>query len=174
MKESNLGEDLNIHIKDHKEILKAIEEIKEYENRFQEYNLLELEFKEELIEVDNQLEEFIEAIPKKEEKPKIRKKITFKRNKIKRTIERQLNPTVFHLRLNSEGKLENLDIKKLQIKQKTKKRIFKLKRNKKDKQKLEKTDEKSKISRFIGGLSKIKKAIPSRKKRTEDTKEPSE
>ena len=71
----------------------------------------EIDIYEDFIEVDNQLEEFIETIPKMEEEPKISKKITFKRTKIKPPVKRELKPTVFHLRLNKEGKLENLDFK---------------------------------------------------------------
>lgn len=165
MKDSNSGEDLEIYVKNHEEIIKAIQEIIKFENRNQEYDLSELDIKEELIEVDNQLEEFTETIPKEEE-PKIRKKIVVRRAKVKQGTKKELNPTVFHLRLNEEGNLENLDIKKPKVKERENKNS-KLKRNKKD-------IEKSKLSKLKGGFSRIKKAIPSTTKETEETEESEE
>jgi hypothetical protein len=166
MKDSNSGEDLDICVKKHEEIIKEIQEIIEFENRNKEYDLSESDIKEELIEVDNQLEEFTETIPKIEEEPKIRKKIIVRRTKVKQTTKKELNPTVFHLRLNEEGKLENLDIKKPEVKER-KNRNFRLKRNKKDKGK-------SKFSIFKDGFDRIKKAIPSTTKETEEIEESEE
>ncbi len=170
MKDSNLGEDIDIYIKTHEEILKIIEEIKEFENKFQEYDLSETQSEEELIEVDDQLVEFVEVIPIKKEEP--RKRVISKRQKVKENIQKEIKPTIFHLRLNKDGKLENIDIKKPPAKKKS---GFKLRRKKKEKgETKEKNDKKTKLSKFKGGFNKLKKAIPSRKKKTEDTTEPEE
>ena len=170
MKDSNLGEDIDIYIKTHEEILKIIEEIKEFENKYQEYDLSEIQSGEDFIEVDNELEEFVEAIPLNKEEP--RKRVIFKRQKVKEKVQKEIKPTIFHLRLNDDGKLENIDIKKPQAKKKGR---FKFRRKKTEEGEIkEKKDKISKVSKFKGGFSKLKKAIPSRKKKSEDTTETEE
>jgi hypothetical protein len=164
------GEDFNTLIKDHDEILKKIEEIKEFEMKYPEFNLSKIKPKEELIELDEKLQEFDETTPEIREQY-IKTKINiFNKFKKKSSTDNKLNPTVFHLRINNE-KLENTDIKKPVSKEK-KKKLFSIKRKKKDKKQGEdKEEEPSKLSKIKGGFGRIKGAIPSRQKKSKDEKE---
>jgi hypothetical protein len=173
MKVIDAGEDFKIIIKDHDEILRQIEKIKEFEKNYQEYDLSNNKPKDELIEVEDQLKEFSETNPKILKEQKREKFSFFNKFKKKESIVRPLNATVFHFRINKE-KLENLDIKKPTIKNK-KRRIFKFKIGKKEKGDSQKKAEKtSKLSKLKGGFSRIKKAIPSGRNKSEDVKETKE
>jgi len=173
MKVTNTGEDFKPSIKDHDEILKRIEEIKELERRFPEFVLSEIKLKEELIELDEELEEFDETVTEKSEQPKKRKINLFDKFKKNSSKEHELNPTVFHLRINNE-KLENIDIKKPIVRER-KKKIFSLKLIKKDKdQGNDKGEKFSKLSKIKGGIGRIKMAIPSRKKKSKNENETNE
>ena len=76
-----------------------------------------------------------------------------------KTIQPPKNPTTFRLRLNDEGILENIDIKKPQPRKK-----ISLNLRKKDKKESEKSESGSKLSKLTGSLSKIKRIIPKRGK----------
>jgi hypothetical protein len=164
MKELNTGEDVDVHLKDHEKILKKIEEIKEFEKKISKFDLSDIKPKEELIEVDNQLEEFFETQPKDAEKPEENNHL-FRGSGKKQHVERALHPTVFHLRIKNE-KLENIDIKK-PIVQEKKKKSFRATQNKEEKGE-DKSEKSSKLSFIKGGIGRIRKAIPSRQKKSEN------
>jgi hypothetical protein len=165
--------DYNKSIKDHNEILKKIEEIKEFERKFPEFDLSEINTIEELIEVDEKLEEFDETVPEVDEPTKKRKINSFTKIKKKPPTEHKLNPTVFHLRIKNE-KLENIDFKKPNVNA-GKNKLFRVKKRKKSKDRGQEKEEKSsKLLKIKGGIGRIKRAIPSRQKKSEDETETSE
>jgi hypothetical protein len=195
MKELNTGEDFNIKIKDHNEILKQIEEIKEFEKKYEDFGQSNIPLINELNEIEGQLDEFTETLPESiEEFTEISpesveeftetspetieefegsKKSFFDRFKRKESIERPLSPTVFHLKIN-ENILENIDIKKPKIKD-NKKGIFRfLKRKGKKEEGEDKSEKTSIFSKIKGGFGRIKKAIPSRQGKSEETEEEKE
>ena len=62
MEESDFKQDNNIYVpKTHEEILKMLDEIKDFEKKFQEYDLEKIEEVEEFIEVEKDLVEFIDV-----------------------------------------------------------------------------------------------------------------
>lgn len=181
MDESNLNQLDNTSItKTHEEILKMLEEIKEFEKRYGEFEIHEPIIEEvptqpEYVifeEVKPELTIFKEI---EEIKPKIidklkKEKIKFGRKRKKetvKTIEKPITPTTFRLRLNEDGILENIDIKKPKPRQK-----IKFSFRKKDKKESKGSEEKSKFSKLKSGLSKIKRIIPIRKKGEEEQEEP--
>ena len=181
MKDSDTGEDINSYIKDHSEILKEIIELKEIEETITKFDISDLLIENEFIEIDNDLEEFQEIKPKIKPEPinkpktvktiKIRKP-KFIKSKEKKKVQKTLNPTVFHLKINNDGKLENLDIKKPKIKDK-KKNNFILKRFKDKKVKTtDKKVKKIKIPNFKNGILKIRKAIPFKSDKKEKSEKP--
>ena len=183
MKELNSGEVFNIKIKDHNEILKQIEEIKEFEKKYEDFgqsNIPINDFKE----IEDQLEEFTETLPETIEEftdtpPETIEEIEeskisfFDRFKRKESIERPLSPTVFHLKIN-EDILENIDIKKPKLRD-NKKGIFRFIKRKGKKEEGDNKSEKTSIfSKLKGGFGRIKKAIPSRQGKSEETEEEKE
>jgi hypothetical protein len=175
MDESDLNQSSTSSIsKTHKEILKMIEELKEFEKRFGDFEIeesqIETEFKEiEYVtfeEIEPDLITFEEIDENKPELNKKIKKFNLKiLNKRKKDIfeknEKPLNPATFRLRINKEGILENIDIKKAKPRSLPKIRI---RIRKKDKKETETSEKKSKFSKITRSLSKIKRVIPKRGK----------
>lgn len=143
-------------IKKHGEILVIIEEIKQFEQRFPEFEIEESEVKEELIEIEQKPKEFEFPIEQKE----------------------PTSPTVFRLRFTEDGKLENIDLKKPKPRIEKHSRLKTQKtKNKGKKEKLQTTKKESNNSKLKGIISKIgklKRVIPSRGKNEEELKESEE
>ena len=87
MSNLKLKQENSPEIKKHEDILAIIEEIKQFEQRFPEFEIEESEVEEELIEIEQKPKEF--ELPIKQKKP--------------------TSPTVFRLRFTEDGKLENID-----------------------------------------------------------------
>ena len=174
--------------KTHEEILEMLEEIKEFEKKYGELgyegsvigeDLTELEYVT-FEEIETELPIFNEIEPElpifkeiEKLKPKIIKKNKFKikfrkKEKIEK-IDRPINPTIFRLRINNEGKLENIDIKKQQPRKK-----INISFRKKDKGEEKSSEGKSKFDKLKSGLNKIKRLIPIRKKEEEPQTEETE
>ena len=181
----------------HEEILKLIDEIKRFENNFSVSRSEEEDLKE-FIEVDPEIKtnelEFIEVkhenlddkiefapIDYKINKSGLKegiKKILKSKIKEKPSSEFQkknIASTTFKIRLNDEGNLVNLDIKKAEPKPESTKR-FNLPNLKiiKNKAKKESKEKKSMVSKLKGGLvhvGKLKKVIPFRRESGEETEE---
>jgi hypothetical protein len=162
--------------KTHEEIIEMLEEIKVFEKK---YGILSPE--ESIIEkqqIDFEYVKFEEIKPdlvvfkEIDEKHSIFDKIKrfkidfkiFRKNESIEKIHPPKNPTTFRLRINKEGILENIDVKKPKPRKK-----IKFNFRKKDKKKSESSEEKSKFSKLINGLSKIKRIIP--RKGTEEESE---
>lgn len=165
----------------HKEILQLLEEIKEFEKKFGEYDLETIEVDEEIIEVEHEEPKKEEPVPPVEEikKPKLKEKLKKLKPKHDVKKEKLVTPTTFKLRFNEEGKLENIDIKKFKSKPKTKRhlKLRKSKVEKKEKTEGEVKEETSRLSKLKGGLSKLgrlKKAIPTKSKTSEEKEESKE
>lgn len=200
MSESNLEQDVTSSVKTHEEILEMIEEIKEFEKKFREYDLEETEVEEELIEVEQNIVDFIEV--DKDESDQIEpiafeseaKKSGFIERLIKSKIFRirvrsrseaqkarlEAKAATFKLRLNEEGKLVNIDLKKPKSSKPKSKKRFNLKkivtkrRGKTKETEVETTEKMSKISKLKGGFSKIsklKRAIPHKGKMEKKSEE---
>jgi len=168
---NNLNNENDRLLKTHEEILELIDEIKIFEENFQDFIVekAELDVKEELIDIEPEKPKIIKPIPikQKEKKEKHIIKPFFKTN----------TPATFKIRFNENGELVNLDFKKSknQKVKKTKKK-FSLKNiknlRKKSKEKSEVNEGKSKSGKLKGGLGKLgklKKAIPSKSKKKEKT-----
>ena len=175
--------------KTHEEIMKIMEELKAYEEKYKEYDLPAItvpgKIEEVLVEFEPVGPEFLDT-----DSSKASLKDKFARRKNKKTaqeLEKPVEPeanetkpfkakptqdTVFKLRFGETGNLEMLGAKKPQVKQ-TKpetKGIKKLSLRRKNKTESETKEEKSKLSKLKGGAGKIKNIIPHRKKK-EETKE---
>lgn len=156
--------------KTHREILKILEEIKDFENNFVEFDLEKPQVDKELIEIE--YETFKEIEPElitfkevEEKKPEFeikRKKVVAEK------FEKPITPTTFRLRFNKEGNLENIDLKKPKPRSKP---HFRIRFRKKDQIESEVTEKKSWLAKLKSGLSKIKRAIPSRREEEEETEE---
>ena len=195
MGELDLKQESNIYeTKTHEEILKMLEEIKDFEKKYQEYDLEQIEEAEEFIEVEKDLVEFIdvekdtlkqiEPIPIKHDaiKPISKNKIRKKRKlkvRVRRRPEKKkakpetkvITPATFKIRFNEGGQLVNIDLKKSKLKPKSRKHIRIRKSKIKNEEKTENEDKKSKVLKLKGGLGKIgylKKAIPHRAKKEEE------
>lgn len=177
MKHSEIGEDLYSKIKNHSEIIQEIQEIKEIEEAIPEFDISDPMNENEFIDIDNNLEEFQEIKPiinpNLIKKPKTIKAIKIKKStekaKKKTKPKKTLNPTIFHLKINNEGKLENLDIKKPKIIDKKKINFISKRLKRKKEKNVDKKDKKIKIPNFKNGFSKIRKAIPSRGNKSKDS-----
>ncbi len=158
--------------KTHEEILEIIEEIKEFEKKYGEFETEDSIIGNELSELEyvtfEEIEPDLVIFKEIEEKKtdiinnKRKFKINFGKKRIKEEpdkIEKPISPTTFRLRINKEGILENIDIKKPKPRKK-----IKISLGKKDKEESENTEGKSKIAKLINGLSKIKRIIPKRGK----------
>jgi len=165
MRESNFEQVLSEPVKTHEEILEMIEEIKEFEKRFDlqdfgEFSTVEewkevepdREFREieqeRWTEVAPEITEEVKSIPIKSEteleKDKKRKNILFR---IKRRsssevhkLKREVKYATFKLRFDEQGDLVNTDLKKPKPKEKTKSK-FKIPLKFRKKGKEEKTTE---------------------------------
>ena len=185
MGQLNLGKESDINLtKTHAEILQSIDEIKDFETRFQEYDLNKTNFDEDLVdvgsdiiefkEIEKDIPNFVELDKEKLKKFGLIKSDYIKRKKIKKTIRfrsikkkktvlktedeiKTINPTTFKLRINKEGKLINTDLKEIKPQSKTKKSSILKKINFKKLKNLKKktSDEKSKKPKLKGGFSKL-------------------
>jgi len=160
------------------EIYELFEELKILEKKFEIFEIKKIEEKEDLIQVETEnLEEFlpiedVEEIKKSIFKHKIKKlepKSEIKIEKIKKPID----PVTFRFRYNNEGKFENIDLKKRNLKTKSKKRFIlnRIKIRKKEKYLSGETEEKSKFSRLKKVLVKLKRVIPNKSIEVEKTEE---
>ena len=162
--------DTNSIKKTHKEIIEMLEEIKDFENNFVEFDIQKPAVEEELIEIE--YETFKEIEPElitfkevEEKKPKLE----IKRKKVvEEKIVKPITPTTFRLRINKEGNLENIDL--IKPKPKSRSRIG-LRFRKKDQTKSETTEKKSMFKKIKSSLSRIKRAIPSRREEEEEVEE---
>ncbi len=173
-------------IKSHAEILEIIDEIKELEKKFQDYEIEKINFDEELIEVDDDHIDFVDldggeinfieidqdkikqfgldnnSLVKNKKKPKKRIRLRLFKSKdkdFKEEIKYEIrNPTIIKLRVNDEGKLVNLDLKESTQKSKQSSFLKKisLRRGKKTEEK-EPSEKKSKGSKLKGSLGKLGK-----------------
>lgn len=196
MEESDFKQDISIYVpKTHEEILKMLDEIKDFEKKYQEYDLKKIEEVEEFIEVERDLVEFIdvekdtlkqiEPVPLKPDiiKPILKNKIR-KRKKYRVRIRRRpeikkekpvakvITPATFKIRFNEGGELVNIDLRKSKLKPKSRKHLRIRKSKIKNEEKIENEGKKSKRLKLKGGLGKIsylKKAIPHRSKKEEET-----
>jgi len=177
------------------EILELIDEIKEFEKKFEKYNLKKIKVKEEKIESEPEILEEFQPIDEREEQidaePEILEefqsieeiKEPISNDKIKNLgpepeirkekIKKSTNPATFRIRFNDEGKFENVDVIKRTLKTKSKKRFIlkRIKIRRKEKTESEETEEKSRLSKLITGLAKLKSIIPNRSTEIENTEE---
>ena len=167
-------------------IQSLLNEIKEFENRFPEYQINEPEF----IEVDTSIiddesenkiksvdieKNVAEELSKLSLKYKIKrlKLIKIKRKKTSSVMDKvktvkktkDSSPTVFNVGFNNEGKLVNLDLREIKKEPKSNRFGFlnklNFKKNKKKGAKEQKGEIKeSKIKSVFGKIGKLKKAIP--------------
>lgn len=151
MSEPSLDQETSSVTKTHEEILAMFKEIKQLEASFPAYEIGKYEVEEELIEVAHEEEPILI------EEPQIKKEPT--------------SPTVFRLRYNEEGNLENIDMRKPKPHKEIHINLSKL-RSKEKEPKVK--EEIPKTSRFRGGLSKLKRIIPSRNEEEEETEEAEE
>lgn len=172
MDESDLDySDITSIKKTHKEILEMLEEIKDYEKNFVEFDIKEPRIDEELIELEYETFQEIESelITFKEvEEKKPEFEIKRKKDVVKK-IEKPITPTTFRLRINEEGNLENIDLKKSEPRLKRHSRF-----RKKDHVDSEDIEKKSRFAKLKSVLSKIKRAIPSKKEEEEEIEETEE
>ena len=178
MKNSDSDNMSNSNIKDHSEILQLIDEIIAYEQDFTNFSTVTIQetqdVKQDLIEIEHQ------EINSEDEVLENKEKNTFIK-KIKKEPKPKV-PTNFKIGFDENGKLVNLDLKKIQPKNKAKepKGKFNLKkiipfRKKQDKSDdSESSSKKSKLKGLKGGLGKLgklKKVIPNKNKSSnEETK----
>ena len=197
----------NFNAKNHDEIIEMFDEIKEFEDKNPEYyietdelidnELIDLKHKQiDFIEPNVKYEDFVELSPEDIKKSKNENKIMYRISKklkklpifrLKRKRPKELFDNqskvgaTFHLRLNDNGQLENIDlISKTKKKSSKKSKIFKkislkVSKNKKEKDS-EKSEAKGKLSKLkkgFGKIGKLKRVIPNRKssKKSKETKE---
>ncbi len=156
--------------KTHREILDKLEEIKDIEKNFVEFDIEKPQIDEELIEIEYETFEEIdpELITFKEVEEK-KPDFEIKRKKvIAEKFEKPITPTTFRLRINKEGNLENIDL--IKPKPRSKPHI-RFRFRKKDQTESEVTEKKSRLAKLKSGLSKIKRAIPYRREEEEETEE---
>jgi hypothetical protein len=183
MNETDLNQIDNTSItKTHEEILEMLEEIKEFEKKYgvsdRDEPIIETEIPEigyvKFEEIEPDLVIFKEIKEKKQNfLNKIKKiKLDFKIFRKKETQEEihiPKNPTIFRLRINEKGVLENIDFKKPQPRKKL--NISLRRKEKKDK---ESSEGKLKLGKLLNGLNKIKRIIPKRGKEEDSESEESE
>jgi hypothetical protein len=187
--------------KTHEEIIQMIEEIKQIENNYPEFDITEEEQPEELIEVEEEIIEEFPPVDKELDKTGFKKWLDQKKEN-----KPDSKPATFKIRFDDSGELVNLDFRKPKVKPEVKKKKavkfnfkklkgkFKRKGKKTEEEsegsgeKTEKPDEseekiekpkrkKEKSSKFsglkskLGGISKLKRVIPSKKKKDEEKEE---
>ena len=175
-------------VKTHEEIIAITRELKELEERYGAFEIVEIEEEsEELIEVDHgDLPEpdkiVVESkIKKPDLDTKLKKYKIFKvkvRNKSKVKTIREAKSATFRMRFDETGNLVNLDFKKPKPKKESESkpgRLSKLKKLRKGKKgkgepssaEGETKDKKSKGSKLKGRIGKLKKVIPGKKSKKE-------
>ena len=108
------NENFNSDVKTHQEITLLIDELKEFENKFCEYEVRH----EDLVEFVEVVEEFKPISEIKKSSLSTKRKKLFPKLKTKRSIpeetkvEKDIKAATFTFRLNEQGKLENLDARK--------------------------------------------------------------
>lgn len=189
MREPDYNNNISSPVKTHEEILELIEEIKEFENRFPDFDR---GGKWETIEPEITVTEQ-KPIPIKTEEyeKKSRKHIFFRIKRRSKSevpkLKRERKATTIKLRIGEEGKLVNTDIRKTKPKKakedKPKFNIRKILSRKKEetsetlreqKSEEDKRISLSKIKNIFGGIGKLKNVIPGRKSKTEEPEKTSE
>ncbi len=165
-------------VKNHQEIISMLDEIRHFEKIDVDIETDKKKKEDKIYEVD--LNKFNEE--KNIDKPKkildIKRPNIFNRSNEENTSRHPLDPAIFNIGFNDNGNLVNLDLKIKEEKEGKQKKIN-LKNvlnifSRKNKSK-EKSDSKmSKIKSKFGGISKIKKIIPSKSKKEEKPEEGSE
>lgn len=194
MRESDFEQEQIAPVKTHEEILELIEEIKEIEREFDNFELeMPSDQKWEPVKPEIIVEE-AQPIPIKSEIEEGKKKkhalFRIKRRskpEVQR-IKRQRQYATFKLRLDEQGNLINLDFRKPEPRSKKSKGKFKIpfnlkklrRRGKEETESTEATptEEKKgiggKLKGVLGGISKLKNVIPGRGKKTEKSEKAEE
>jgi hypothetical protein len=177
MKDSDFKDISHSDIKNHSEILRIIDEIKNYESNFVDFDAeinpfidRELAQEQDLIEIKHedekskQHEDFLSEKPKKKKKSYLRKK--------KKKESKPKTPTTFKIGFNEKGNLVNLDLKQSKVKKddvKSKdkfsfKKLLPIKKS--EKKETSDTDAKSsklsKVKSSLRKLNKLKRVIPNK------------
>ena len=160
------------------EIDDLFEEIKKFEKQFENFVINKVELDEELMDAETEtLEEFLPVEDTDEiNKPIFEdevKNLEPKTDIKDEFIRKPINPVTFRFRFNNEGKLENLDIKKRKLKIKSKKSFIlkRIKIRKKEKNESEEIEEISRFSKLKAGLAKLRRVIPNKTTKVENTEE---
>lgn len=191
MDELDLELDNNISfVKKHEEILEMIEEIKIFEKKFirHDFEETELEFIEveedvlEFIEVEEDKLEQFETTPMKKVKKKLKNDRILNASSEVQKEKIQANPTMaatFKIRFDDTGELVNIDFKKSKPKPESNRllkfskfRINKNGINEKTETEIGNSKKKSKFLKLkvgLGKIGKLKKAIPTREKKEDET-----
>ena len=179
-------------VKTHEEILAVIQEIKGFEERFGEFEIVDVQVSDELIEIELPELTKTEELGAEEELKKSDLSKKFKKYKIFRVKVRQksdeelhkkpLKSATFKIRFDETGQLVNMDLRKTvpkkpsKLKAKPDGKFSKLKHSLKRKGKKgesgdsERKEKKSKGGKLKGGfgkISKLKGVIPSKGKKKE-------
>jgi len=186
-------EEVVTSVKTHEEILAVIQEIKGFEERFGEFEIVDVQVSDELIEIEHPELAKTEELGAEEELKKSDLSKKFKKYKIFKVKVRQksdealskkpLKSATFKIRFDETGKLVNMDLRKPVPKEpsklkaklagklpKLKKSSLKRKGKKGESDESTGTEKKSKGSKLKGGFGKIGKlkgVIPSKGKKKE-------
>ena len=180
----------NTPIKTHKEITEMINDLKDFEKDFGEFEIIEINKVEDLIEVDIAERDIIQSKFEKKDLEHPKKKLNKFNIKIRKksddlSISKSKKTATFKIRFDESGNLINMDIRKpppkkqLNIKNKIIGKLPKLKKTslrkkgKKSKDDGELKDNKLPKKGFKGKLGKIgnlKKAIPGKGKSKKNKK----
>ena len=182
------------HVKTHEEIIEMIDELKELEERYGEFEIIDIEVTEELIEVEHSeladSEKLVsESETKKQSLSKKLKKYQVFRIKVRRRSDtivdkKPVKTATFKIRFDESGNLVNTDFRKVKPKKPSKfktKIVGKLpklkygglkRKGKKGAAKSETgsdevKDKESKGSKLKGKIGKLKKVIPNKGKKKE-------
>jgi hypothetical protein len=154
------------------QIRELINEIKEFEKKYDEYSYEEPKL--EFIEVKDDVVEFVEIEPEPtdsfaEVEPESKSRFGFRRKsevkKIKSEgdlseLNEDIEPATFRIRLNDEGDLVNIDLNRPEPK--------------KTKVKNEESEEESKASGLGRIFSRLRRAIPQKEETSEESEEDEE
>ena len=171
-------------IKSHEEIIAMIQEIKELEERFGSFDVVEIEEEsEDLIEVEHGELPKRKKIssppalkkPEQKTKPIVHKKLDKKqifkvkvRSKPQVHKKRAVKSATFKIRLDDKGNLVNLDFNKPKPETKTKRSGLKKKTLQKDSKQKDNVETDETIgSRLKSKIGNLKRAIPGRKSNNE-------
>lgn len=162
------------YIKSHEEIIREIDKIREFEQKFTDFSsdfkINKKEKKEEIVEFSPKKIENITNFENKDKNKfsnKIKKYSFISKNNKKKVPK----PATFNIGFNDNGNLVNYDFKKKKVANKSKFKITNLIKRKKPKD--EKTSEEgedskvSKIKEKFGFFGKLKKFIPTKNKEKE-------